>query len=96
MKKTNSRIPFTRDDVIAAISANTTGAARSYSCELANLELDEPAWLVYVPQTGYHELVWGDELSAAWRWAWLNGVEQVTDLYRVFSDGRAYRVLRHE
>lgn len=96
MKSTNSTITFTRNDVINAITSNSTGAARIYSYDLVKLSLDEPAWILYNIETGYHEIIWGNELNVASRWSWLNGVTETTDLYRVFPDGNAYLVLRHE
>lgn len=96
MKSTNSTITFTRNDVLNAIAANTTGAARVYSYDLVKLSLDEPAWILYNIETGYHEIIWGNELNVASRWSWLNGVAETTDLYRVFPNGNAYLVLRHE
>lgn len=98
MKSTNNAIAFTRNDVVNAIAANTTGAIRTrvYSYDLVKMSLDEPAWILYSIETGYHEVIWGNELNVASRWVWLNGVRGPLDLYRVFPDGNAYLVLRHE
>lgn len=96
MKKTLNNVAFTTIDTINAIKTNTTGAARSYSYELAAMGLDEPAWIVYYNEKGSYDLVWGNELNIAARWAWFNGIQETATLYRVFPDGNAYEVLRHE